>query len=222
MMAAAARPLDPAALGGFFEQEFDELFDFLLAQRLTEGFRHHAGRVALGDFLVRVDDGGFDFARRLPRQHFGQVRAGVAAGPFDAFQRVAAAAAVVGEDLGAGAAFDFRRCRAGDAGPLADVGGNVGKVLAGDDLGGHRDGGVAVARPRVLDLCLDDAFDGVAVLADFPRRREGVIEVRALDAAGAGLRHRVAAAAVLDEQGAAAGGVGAGRAAAAGHDDGGT
>ena len=30
----------------------------------------------------------------------------------------------------------------------ADVGGDVLEVLAGDDVGGHRDGGVVVARPR--------------------------------------------------------------------------
>ena len=83
----------------------------------------------------------------------------------------------------------------------------------------HRDRGVAVARPRVLDLGLDDAFDRVAVLADFARRGEGVVEVGADLRRGPGLGQGVADAALLDEEDAAALGVGAGRAAAGGDSD---
>ena len=107
-----------------------------------------------------------------PRQDFVEVGAGDAA-RFGRGERVAAAAAVVGEDLGAGAAGDLGRRRAGDAGVCADVGGDVVEILAGDDVGRHRDRRVVVARPRELDLGLDDAFDRVAVLAGCraPRRR---------------------------------------------------
>src|SRR5262249_20135551 len=131
-------------------------------------------------------------------------------------QRVAATAAVVGEDLRAGAAFDFRRLRAGDAGVFADVGGDVVEVGALDQVGGHRGGRVAVRGARILDLVLDDPFDRRCVeAARGACRGERVIEIRADGAAGAGLGQRVAAAAFGAEEDAPVGDVGA-RGAAAG------
>ena len=58
-------------------------------------------------------DIAFDERRALAGQNFVEVRPGGAAG-FCRRQGVAAAAAVVGEDLGARAAGDHRRCRPGE------------------------------------------------------------------------------------------------------------
>src|SRR4051812_788254 len=117
---------------GVFEQVLDQVFEFFFAEDFAEVLRHHVRRVALGDFLVRVDHHFFDDGGGVARnQSFFERRAGDAAGA-GGFEGVAAAAAVAGEDLGAGAAFDFRRGGAGDAGPFADVGGDVVEVLAGD------------------------------------------------------------------------------------------
>src|SRR6202000_3181225 len=111
-------------------------------------------------------------------------------------RRVDATAAVIGEDLGAGATGDFRRGRAGDAGVLADVGGDVVRVRSFGDVGGHRGRRVAVRGARVVDLVLDDAFDrGVVEATDFARCREGVVEVRPDRRRGARLGERVADAA---------------------------
>ncbi len=127
---------------------------------------------------------------------------------------MATAAAVVGKDLSAGAAGNFGRRRAGDAGVEADVGGDVLEVLAGDHVGGHRDRRVVVARPRELDLSLDHAFDRVAALARFARRGEGIVEIGADLRRRPRLRHRVADAAFLNEEDASASGIGAAGAAA--------
>ena len=132
-----------------------------------------------------------------------------------------AATAVVGEDLGARTTFDFRRSGAGDAGPFADVGGDVIEVLAGDDVAGHRDAGVAVDLAWERDLRLDDAFHRVGVVADRARGGERIVEVGTDLGGGPGLRQFVADAALLDEERAAVFGVGAGRAAArSGHHEG--
>src|SRR6201999_1136330 len=135
-------------------------------------------------------------------------------------ERVATTAAVAGEDLGAGATGDFRRGRAGHTGVLADIGGDVVRVRAFGDVGGHRGRRVAVRGPRVVDLVLDDAFDrGVVEAADFARRREGVVEVRPDRRRGAGLGKRVADAALRGEEDATARDVRARRAAPRDHED---
>ena len=92
-----------------------------------------------------------DYRRGLARDHLVEVGADAAAGA-GSRQRVAAAAAVAGEDLGARTARNLGRRRARHAGVLADIGGDVLEVLAGDQPGGHRDRRVVRARPRVLDL----------------------------------------------------------------------
>src|SRR6185503_20275567 len=107
-----------------------------------------------------IDNRFFDHRRALAGQDFVEVGPGDAT-RFGRRQGVAAAAAVVGEDLGAGAAGNFGRCRAGGPRVETDVGGDVLEVLAGDHVGGHRDRRIVVARPRVLDLRLDYAFHRV-------------------------------------------------------------
>ncbi len=126
---------------------------------------------------------------------------------------MAAAAAAVGEDLGAGAARHLRRRRPGHARVGADVGGDVLEVLAADDVGRHRGGRVVRRRARVLDLGLDDPLDRAAGLAGFARGGESVVEVGTDLRAGSGLGHFVAFAAVLDEEDPAALLVGLARAA---------
>ena len=222
MPAALGRPLEPAqpafgaaAFGGRGDQVFDQLFDFLRFDDRFEVGRHHVGWVALGDLGVGIDDRFFDHRGGLAGKDFIEVGAGHAA-RFGRGQGVAATAAVVGEDLGAGAAGNFGRSRAGNACVEADVSGDVLEVLTGDDVGGHRDRRVAVARPRVLDLGLDDAFDRVATLAGFARRAKGIVEIGADLRCGPRLGQRVADAAFLDEEDASAGSVGAAGAAAGG------
>ena len=85
-----------------------------------------------------------DRLQALAGQDFVEVGAGHAT-RFGGREGMAAAAAVVGEDLGTGASRNPRRRGAGHTGVHADVGGDVVEVLAGDDLSGHRDGGVVVA-----------------------------------------------------------------------------
>src|ERR1041384_7811014 len=97
---------------------------------------------------------------------------------------MAAATAVVGEDLGAGAAGYGRGRCAGHARVFADVGGDVVEILPFDDVGWHRDRRVVGYGPRVLDLRLDHAFDRAACLAGGAGGAEGVVEV------GADLRGR--------------------------------
>jgi hypothetical protein len=118
-------------------------------------------------------------------------------------QRVAAAAAVVGEDLRPGPACDRGRRRAGHAGVATDVGGDVLEVLAGDDPGRHRGGGVVGARPRILDLRCDDPLDRLVVLTRGPRGGEGVVQVGTDLGGRAGLGHLMADAALLNEEHAA-------------------
>jgi hypothetical protein len=148
-------------------------------------------------------------------EHFVEVGAGHPARAGGG-ERVAGAAAAVGEHLGAGTARDFRRRRPGYPGPFAEVGGDVVELLAGDDVARHHDGVAPLIRPRELHLGLDDPFDRVAVLADFAGGGEGVVEVGADLRRGPRLREGVAGAAFLHEEGPAAGGVG-GRGAAPGH-----
>src|SRR6185312_11700801 len=134
---------------GVFSQVFDQRFEFFGLELFFEGLGHHVGGVALGDLRVRVDDRFFDLGFALAGEDFVEVRAGGAAG-IGGGERVAATAAVVGEDLGAGAAFDFRRRRPGHTRVLAEVGGDVVEVLALGGIGGHRGGRIAVRGAGVV------------------------------------------------------------------------
>ena len=175
--------------------------------------RHYVGRVALSDVGVGINDRLFDHCCGLAGQDFVQVGTGDATRARRS-ERVAATAAVVGEDLGAGTAGDLGWRSAGNSGVEADVGGDVLEILARDDVGGHRDRRVAVAGPWVLDLGLNHAFDRVATLARSPRSSEGVVEVGTDLCRCPRLRKGVADAAFLDEQNPATLGVSAARAAA--------
>ena len=123
-------------------------------------------------------------------------------------ERVAGAAAVVGEDLAARAARRGRGLDAGNAGDRADVCGDVLGVGAGDEVGGHVGGVGRVGLARMFDLVADDALDRVLVHAGRASVCEGRIEVGADVAAGAGLLEVVAGTALGDEEGAAVGDVG--------------
>ena len=75
-----------------------------------------------------------------------------------------------------------------------DVGGDVGRRVAGDEVGRH----LAAAR-RDLDLLGDDAADDAALEAVLERLAERRVEVRADRALRAGAAQGVAGAALLDE-----------------------
>ena len=123
-----------------------------------------------------------------------------------------------GEDLGAGAAFDFRRRRFGHAGLLADVGGDVVEILALDDVAGIEAIGLPLLGRGYSTWALTMPSTVAASTTDFARRGEGAVEARADFGRAPGLGQGVADAALFDEEGAAARRVGAGRPAAGGGD----
>ena len=115
---------------------------------------------------------------------------------------MAAAAAVVGIDLGAGAlAGRFRRLDAGNSGDGRDIGGDVLEVIAFEDAGGHGHAGVVTVDVlRTVNLGPDDALDRVGIHAGGTGCGESVIQVGALGASAGRLGQNVAGAAVRIEE----------------------
>ena len=119
-------------------------------------------------------------------------------------KRVAGATAVVGEDLAPGAARCLWRHDSRHAGDRGDVGGDVGGVGAGDQLGRHVGGVLGVGLAGVGDLGLDDTLDRVGVeAAGGAGSGEGRVEVGADVGGRPSLGEDVAGAAVFDEEVAA-------------------